>query len=248
MKSPRLMIVGLVSLAAACGLSSDEADWPDNGFVNADGLWSGTVTSGASDPGSPVWGISEDFEKLRLVGEDGVHYVADMGVDGGPPIAGAAFRYVPIPQADPFAQDVTRGRMTGRVSEYSTLTADIEFEDGTSVSIDLGYIDIYERNGKVSRLAGQWQDADGTVFTLEGDGDFFAQAADGCVYRGEIRSNDSNHNVYWIEMSVDACALPTGRYDGLGWTEDEAVEGDNGVLQLLVSRPDVATALTLTRL
>jgi len=245
---PRLAIFAVTSCAAACGLSSDEADWPDRGFVNADGLWSGTIADAATGTIAMAWGISEDFENLRLVDESGVHYVVGMGADGGPSIGGPAWRYVPASGPHSVPQDVTRGRMAGRVSEYSTLTADIDFEDATSVSIDLGYVDIYERNGKVSRLAGQWQDADGTVFTIEGDGDLFGQAGNGCVYRGGILSYDSDHNVYWIEMRIDACAGWNGTYEGLGWTEDEDVDGDNSVLQMLVSKPDVATDLTLTRM
>ena len=248
MKTLRFVTFGLVSFAAACGLSSDEADWPDNGFVNADGLWSGTVADGAEGAARIAWGISEDFENLRLVDEAGVHYVIGMGRDGGPAIGGPAWRYVPASGPGTVPQHVTRGRMDGRVSEYSSLVAEIDFEDATTVSIDLTYVDIYERNGKVSRLAGQWQDAAGTVFTVEGDGDFFAQSGDGCVYRGGILNQDSDHNVYWIEVRMDDCAGWTGTYEGLGWTEDEATEGDNALLQMLVSKPDVAAALTLARL
>ena len=248
MKTPRLAILAVTSAATACGLSSDEADWPDQGLVNADGLGSGTVAEAATGEITVVWGISEDFENLRLVDETGVHYVIDMGSDGGPSIGGAAWRFVPRSETDAVPQDVIRGRMTGSVSEYESLIAAIDFEDATRVSLDLGYVDIYERNGKVSRLAGQWRDADGAVFTIEGDGDFFAQAGDGCVYRGGILNYDSDHNVYWIEIRIDACVGWNGAYEGLGWTEDEIVEGDNSVLQMLVSKPDVAAALTLTRM
>lgn len=240
-------LLAAVLVAGCGGTSFDEADYSDGGMINADGLWTGTVTDEATGAVVPVSGIAEDYEKLRLMDAAGTHYVVAMGTDGGRPIGGVALRYVPRPDLGDAVQEVVSGQMNGEVREYQRMTARMSFVDGKTLVAELAFDPLYHRNGHVSRLRGQWRDAADTVFNIE-SGRILGQAGDGCVYDGRVTNSDSDHNVYWLDITLAGCGNRSGTWGGLGWTADDRSPEDDGLFYLMISKSDLAELLALARL
>ena len=81
---------------------------------------------------------------------------------------------------------VTSGTITGTVVQRTSLQGDWTLNTGETGTMTMSYDSIYERGSNLSRTTGMWIDSFGVVYTIEPNGDFFAQDAFGCVFDGNV--------------------------------------------------------------
>lgn len=232
---PAFLIVTILGLSA-CGGGGGGGDPTTPTPTNAGGVWEGTTFNTNFGLTFATIGIvTENNGEARFINEQGQQFVlsAMSGTNGN---FNATVTAIAAPGTTFLNGSTTAtGTLTGTVVERSSISGNWSLDTGESGTLTLGYDNVYERTSNLNKTAGSWSDSFGTVFTVDGSGNLFAQDQFGCVYNGNIAIINPTYNAYRVSMTIANCFEMDGSYGGLGVLGDDVgtddaffVQVDNG--------------------
>jgi len=247
----RTVLIGLAIAITACGGGSlGGVDIfgprpPSLPETNAGGIWEGSLFDDESGLTLAIVGVitetgeNTQFElrEGRFVSEQGVHFILTSPGSFSTNISFSSNITAIAPTGTMFSDGstVANGIVTGTVVERSTLDGDWSLNgEAMTGTIAMTYNADYERDSSQVKIAGDWMDSLGTIFSIDGVGVLFAQDPSGCIYNGSVSVIYSSFNVYRLRSSVANCANADvdGEYLGLGVLLDDVGVDDAFVVQL----------------
>lgn len=201
--------------------------------TNAGGVWEGsTFNNNAGLTFQTVGVVTENNGEGRFVNDQGVQFILSgiSGTNGN--FSATITAIAPFGTVFIDGSSVTSGTITGTVVERTSLQGDWTLNTGETGTMTMSYDSIYERGSNLSRTTGMWIDSFGVVYTIEANGDFFAQDAFGCVFDGNVSILDASFNAYGLTMTVSICPSVNGNYSGLGVLGDDVGMDDAFVVQM----------------
>ena len=155
--------------------------------TNAGGVWEGsTFNNNAGLTFQTVGVVTENNGEGRFVNDQGVQFILSgiSGTNGN--FSATITAIAPFGTVFIDGSGVTSGTITGTVVQRTSLQGDWTLNTGETGTMTMSYDSIYERGSNLSRTTGMWIDSFGVVYTIEPNGDFFAQDAFGCVFDGNV--------------------------------------------------------------
>lgn len=220
-KGPYWQLVFIFFLVGCGGGSSSSGDGTGSPVTHASpgGFYTGTVTSNVTGQTMNVAGLVSEDGEARFVSDEGYQYVISLSVHGNE-LSGSLRGYAPQGMVFVNGQSLTTGTITGSVSERSSLTGGFSAAGGDTGSFSLSYDGTaYERASSIGLLEGLWgyQLSNGYSLSVSigSNGEVFGQDSDGCVYSGEVRTIDTQFNLYRLNLGVTLCGGFNGSYEGL---------------------------------
>jgi hypothetical protein len=83
----------------------------------------------------------------------------------------------------------------------------------------LTYDPLYDRDSSLATIAGNYREPNGTVVTVDANGNIFSQdATTGCVLNGRASVIDSRYNAYHVEYTFASCTGQLTALNGVTFT------------------------------
>lgn len=213
-------LIGLCGLSAAlmlqaCGSGGDTAGGqqspPPPPAAKAGGLWLGTLkNAGADDNVQAVAMIAEDG-RARVVAIDSDATLESRFAISNATFEGYGWYYVGFLDSDAATPSGHSIYLTGAVAERQSLT--MTWSEGFAHG-ELQFVydpDLYEVPSSLAEIAGTWTGFDDDyepwiTLTIDADGQFAADVANGCNPTGRFAIIDERFNLYDVEDVVFDCA------------------------------------------
>lgn len=244
------LFLGLViALAGGCGGGSGGGGSVAPRDGDPGGLWSGTLVVDGVPGTQDMVGISVADGRFRMISVDtGGQFVGTVRVSGSS-VSGSGKAYAPAGTTWRDGSTVTTVSCTGTLAERRSLDGSWSTGAGESGTVSLDYDPDYEKDSALARVAGTWIVYDDALapiatFTIEANGNLFAQNAIGCTTTGRISLIDARYNVYDVVTTVSGCPI-AGDYTGLGTLGD--LESPDDALVLGMSNEARALLVLLQR-
>jgi hypothetical protein len=227
------LIFAFVVLIAGCGDSIDGVSLSpaqSTPPTQAGGVWYGSLANDLTGESFALSGvITEDNTEGRFVTDGGQMFVLrDISGTGGE-ISATVSAFARPEAAFLDGSIKTSGTLTGSLVERTRIEGDWSLNTGETGTVTLVYDDVYERGSDIARLAGIWEAASGTVYTVDALGEIFGQTERGCVYWGRIYLIDATCNVYRVRINGGCLAINAS---GLGLLTYEFGTNDAFVMML----------------
>jgi hypothetical protein len=227
-----LVLPGLMACGGGGGSTSSN--------VSADGLWEGTITEDAFGPFA-VQGLLYNGRIIAISEEGQAIYDGNYTVSGNR-LTGTVVIYR--------INDTILGtaNITGTVTEQNTVTLAFSTSYGSTGNISLSFNEIYNRSSSLALINGIWTftiGADSLTIAIQGDGGYWGQSTDGCIYSGSMGLLNTSRNLYSMETLIQNCGIFNGRYTGFAILYD--VSNPNDTLQTVISNSNFIFLLPFTR-
>lgn len=206
------------------------------------GIWDGTVTNITKNQSSYIQAWVAEHGSARFL-----YYPSDAAMSADLEIHGAEFTGVGLAYADsgdPWSDGslVTEFAATGTIAERNSITGIWSAASGDSgcFAISRYYDYLYEETSAVEFLAGVW--TGNPTLSVDQNGSFFGQDAQGCAWAGQFASIDPRFNMYDVIADVSNCGI-AGNYRGLAYRDYVFVP--ERVLRLAIDNEHRAIRLSL---
>lgn len=228
------IVLALAALSACGGGGGGSAPPPPPPTpTNAGGVWEGsTFNTNFGLTFATIGVVTENNGEARFINEAGQQFLLS-GMSGTNGNFSATVTAIAAP-GTVFLNGATTasGTATGTVVERTSMSGDWSLNTGESGTLTLSYDPIYERGSDLDRTVGSWSDSFGTIYTVDANGNLFAQDAFGCVYDGDITIINAAYNAYRVSMTVANCFDMDGNYSGLGVLGDDLGTDDAFFVQI----------------
>lgn len=226
-------LIGLVGCGGGSGSGSGSGTGtnqpPPAATVNPAGVWYGYVSNTTLGESYEVVGASISNGELRFVDSQGVQYQGTMHLSGNSYTASIK-AIASLGETFVNGKTVITGSLSGTIQQRSEITGSYMMSTGESGTVSLLYDAVHQRGSSLSRLAGTWTDIYGETYSVDSQGQIFAQTSDGCVYSGNASVVTSGFNTYRLNVTVSNCGTFNGTYNGLGVIRDWQANNDNRLL------------------
>ena len=176
--------------------------------------------------------VTEGNGEGRFVNAAGIQFILS-GVSGNDGALNATITAIaPLGFVFLDGSMVTAGTLTATVIERTSIEGSWVLNTGETGTITMSYDPLYERDSDLSLMAGMWTDSFDVVYTVQTNGDFFAQDSFGCVFDGAISIINAAYNAYRLIMTISLCPGINGDYSGLGVLVDINGTNDGLVVQM----------------
>lgn len=252
----KLLVIAAAVIVAACGGGSSApvagsspppppVSPPPPANQAPGGLWFGTLTYDNNMTTEDFVALISDDGRFRFVSVDSeVQFHGQAAVTGSSLSGtGRAFADSGVNWLD--GSHVTDATITAVVSQRNSISGGWAIASGESGTFALDYDALYEKDSSVSLLTAVWTGYDdlgnpNATFTIDADGSFNGQNAQGCVSIGQFSVIDPLHNLYAVNSDISGCPIG-GTYSGFAVLADFlavndllAISIDNGVFTIVV--------------
>jgi hypothetical protein len=241
------ILLTLASLALiSCGGGGGSGANPPPVVVNASpgGIWTGTTSGGQT-----IIGIVTESGEFHFLRDDGVQSIGTAAVSGN--AATASFTGI-TEVGTTFTDGSTSGSgtITATIAERSTINGSSTFTttSGTAASdtFSLTYSALYDRDSSLATIMGNFQEPNGTVVSVDGNGNIFSQdASTGCVVNGVASIIDSRYDAYHIQYTFSSCTGAEAVLNGETFTGLAALDNTVAPEQAVIGVTSVVGATKL---
>lgn len=213
------------------------------------GFWTGSLTIDGEPGTQELVGISTEDNRFRFISVDTAAQFVGTATANGTSVTGSGTAYAPLGFVWLNGSTVTTVSMTATINERVSFVGSWSSGTGESGTFNFTYDAEYEKDSSLALLAGVWTVYDVNLnpfatFTIEPDGRFSAQNAEGCITAGRFSLIDARFNVYDVQSTIQNCAI-AGDYTGLAALGD--IANPNDALLLSISNPERALLLALEK-
>ena len=144
---------------------------------------------------------------------------------------------------NPTADFLEAKSVSGTVVEQDSLQLTLADEDGEENRLSMDYGAHYDRPSSVAQWEGTWgftqRGISLATMTVDADGTFFGQFANGCVLTGSLSILNADHNLYGLQFAMESCDFDFwhGDYTGFAFLDD-VNDGDSNEGVMIGLRDD----------
>lgn len=218
------------------GVPSNPAPTPPPSDEKVSGIWQGSLTGRQSGVTNNVACVITQAEEMACLLADPSTGQLVGGVQGtvsvanGNQVSGSGSVYA-VPGVSTLSDGSTFSDFTitsGTVDERISL--DLVAAADESVDVNMTFNPLYDRGSSLAAAAGVYigftVDGVAASFSIDGNGEIFAQSQTGCIGNGQISAGNPQFNEYSVTMTVSNCPGENGVYNGLAVTDDFAATDD----------------------
>jgi len=209
------------------------------------GLWYGTLTNDMNVVTEEYFAITTDDARVHLISVDSeVQFRGALSVTGTE-LSGTvrAFADEGVNWLD--SNHVVDSLIVAVISERDSISGTWENASGEDGTFEFFYDLLHEKDADTNLLEAVWTGYDdignpNVTFTIEADGSFAGQNAQGCTSTGQLTVIDPAYNLYEVQSQIANCGI-SGSYSGLAFLGDVI-----GVNDALIMSIDDGTRTILT--
>jgi len=208
------------------------------------GLWSGTLTIEGSDA-ADFFAITTDDGRFQFFSDDTQPLFVGTAQVTANSVAGDGQGYAAAAQTWLNSLTVTAVTVDASISAGKSLSGTWTATSGESGSFSFSYEPEYENDSALTLLQGIWSDdllMPFVTFTIDADGQFFAQNAIGCTTDGQFSIIDASVNVYAVTSTIANCPF-AGDYSGLATIGE--VDNPNDSMVIVISNDERGSVVLL---
>jgi hypothetical protein len=201
--------LAIASLVSACGSVSGTSGASAPAAVNTispGGIWQGTD----GNNNLPIEGVITEDGAFTFTESNGVVYAGTITMSGE--TFTGTFQGYTTDASTPFWDGTTHatGSVSGTVVQQSVLTVSIVLTtDLGATSYDkvrLTFDTLYNAGASLTKVAGNYQDESGTVYSIDAKGMVFGQSVTtGCVVNGQVSVVNAAYDVYNVTVTIANC-------------------------------------------
>jgi hypothetical protein len=200
------------------------------------GLWYGTLTNDMNVVTEEYFAITADDGRIHLISVDSnVRFHGTVSV-AGTDMSGVvrAFADQGVNWLD--SNHVVDSSILAVVIERDSFSGTWENVSGEDGTFEFFYDALYEKAADSSLLESVWVGYDDlgnldVTFTVDANGSFSGQNAQGCTSSGQLTVIDPAYNLYEVQSQIANCAI-AGNYSGMAFLGDIFAPNDALVLSI----------------